>query len=105
MNDEEPCIVWSSNDYEPRMMFIVWSRSPFPFLPAAAALLSVGRSVRPACSLSCSLAGSLALGIGVEFGVRVKTSLQSPVTSLSERARVFRIEGKEGTDRFSVTQR
>ena len=36
MNDEEPCIVWSSNDYEPRMMFIFWSRSPFPFLPALA---------------------------------------------------------------------
>ena len=83
------------------MMFIVWSRSPFPFLPAAAALLSVGPSVR----LARLLAGSLALGIGVEFGVRVKTSLQSPVTSLSERARVFRIERKEGTDRFSVTQR
>ena len=101
MNDEGPCIVWSSNDYEPRMMFIVWSRSPFPFLPAAAALLSV----RPSVRLARSLAGSLALGIGVEFGVRVKTSLQSPVTSLSERARVFRIERREGTDRFSVTQR
>lgn len=34
---------------------------------------------------------------GVEFGVRVKTSLQSPVTSLSERARCQSRVTKEGT--------
>ena len=65
---------------------------------------SVRASLRPACLLARLLAGSLALGIGVEFGVRVKTSLQSPVTSLSERVRAYSVS-KEGTDRFSVTQR
>ena len=87
---------------------IYYSGRALPFLSfprRRLCYLSVRPSVRPSGWLARLLASSLALGIGVEFGVRVKTSLQSPVTSLSERARVFRIEGKEGTDRFSVTQR
>ena len=97
MNDKEPC---SSTDEEICMIFIILVALSLSCLSRGG-----GFAIRPSGWLARLLASSLALGIGVEFGVRVKTSLQSPVTSLSERARVFRIEGKEGTDRFSVTQR
>ena len=85
-------IVWSS--YEKDVYCLVALSLSFPSRGGGFAIC---RAVRPSVRLACSLAGSLALGIGVEFGVRVKTSLQSPVTSLSERARVFRIERREGT--------